>query len=350
MSNTRVCSSFHGGQLKNIRICDAFGAPCEMVFIPRFLLSDVIEGADALPHPAFVRDGKLLDGIYVSKYQNVVENGVAYSLPNRDPAVCIDYDEAHAACAKKGAGWHMMTAEEWGAIALLCQYNRFLPHGNNDGGKDVRESAYLARVTYRDEDKGAVRTATGTGPCEWFHDRTPKGIADLNGNVWEWMNGIRLVFGELQIFSGGAWRALSAENAAAIVPDGNGTTPNSLKLDFLDDRWVWTKNPICDMLAKPRHCAFSRVCADNSVGRGAQQYLWALGCLPFDPAEDYGGVSFYANNGKPERMLFRGGRYGQGYDAGIFKSCFDDPRTAKGEMIGFRAVYHQIKKDFGEQS
>lgn len=329
--------------LENVKLSDAYGNPSDMVFIPRFLLSDVIDGADSVVHPAFIKDGKILDGIYVSKYQNVLENGVACSLPDRDPAVCVDFEEACAACAKKGDGWHMMTAEEWGAVALLCQKNGFLPLGNNDGGKDIRESCYQARITYRNEEKGAVRTATGTGPCEWFHDRTPNGIADLNGNVWEWMNDIRLVFGEIQFFSDGEWHAMNARSGEWMLPDGTGTTPDSLKLDFCMDAWVWTAKPISDMYAKPRHCAFSCVRADESVGASVKQYLQALGCLPANPANDYGGVSFYANNAKPERMLFRGGRYGQGYDAGVFKNCFDDARTAKGEMIGFRSVYYNIQ-------
>lgn len=319
---------------------DRFGYPSVMVFIPRFRLCDVMDCGVELVHPAFVKDGEVLDGIYVSKYQNSLQNGVACSLPDRDPAVCINFDEAREACAQKGDGWHLMTAMEWGAVALWCQKNGFLPSGNNDGGKDIRETCVTARISYRDEEKGVLRTACGTGPVEWFHNRRPDGIADLNGNVWEWIDGVRLVFGELQLGLHDEWYALNAKTGEYIPTKEDGVTEGSVKLDFRSERWVWTGGVLADVFPKPRHCLFSKVRADDLVGENARQALYAMGLLPWDESFDYGGVSLYANNGKEERMMFRGGRYGQGIDAGVFKTCLDDPRTASGEMIGFRSVFY----------
>lgn len=82
--------------------------------------------------------------------------------------------------------------------------NGFLPYGNNNYGKDSRESNYKAIPSYlssSDESSGyyADRVATGTGPVTWSHNGALDGIYDLNGNVWEWSDGMRLVYGELQI-------------------------------------------------------------------------------------------------------------------------------------------------------
>ena len=69
--------------------------------------------------------------------------------------------------------------------------------------------------------------------------------------------------------------------------------------------------------------------------------LYSLGCLPCRTDYDYHGVSLYANNGESERIPFRGGRFGQGLNSGVFKTCFDDPRTYSGDVVGFRSAYYE---------
>lgn len=309
----------------------------EMVLLPRFRMCDVIDGASCAIHPAFVRGERTLDGIRISKYQNVVEKGLAYSAFDRDPAVNIDFDAAAKACADKGAGWHLMTALEWGAVALWCQKNGFLPYGNNDDGKDHREKAVTARVSFENREKGIVRVATGTGPATWSHDGTADGIFDLNGNVWEWQGNFRLVRGELQLADGAEWLALDGNTGCWITPDGEGTTSGSVKLDMRNGGWVFVKEPLTDPYPHARFAPFGLVRAEGLCD-AAKEVLLALALLPAE-GYSYDGVDLYANNGSAERMLFRGGRWGQRENAGLFKSCIDDPRTYAGEAVGFRAAY-----------
>ena len=245
-----------------------------------------------------------------------------------------------------------MTAMEWGAIALWCQKNGWLPYGNNGMGKDIREERSSARISFYDEKKGICRVATGTGSVEWSHNRRADGIYDLNGNVWEWSGGIRLVFGELQLLSDNAsdpyaqapdseaWRAVDGRTGALLVPNGSGTTENSVKLDFVQGAWQYVSDAVSDSSERARFCDFSEVSAHASVCRSARELLIALGLLGCGNSDGYGGVSLYANNGKAERMLFRGGRWGQGMNAGLFKTCFDDPRTYRGAAVGFRCAYY----------
>ena len=321
----------------------------ETVYVPQFLLSDVIEGAEAILHPAFVVNGRAVRGIYVAKYLASVdaESGRARACRGCDPAVRIDLDAASDAARKNGAGYHLMTAAEWGAVALLCRKNGFLPYGNNGDGKDVRETAYTATVSYRDDEKGIVRTATGSGPDTWNHNGRADGIADLNGNVWEWNAGMRLVYGELQFLTSpfadasadsDAWRALDGSTGDFIVPRGDGQTENAVKLDYRDGVWVYVRDGVESLHKGARFCDFASARAEG-LCRRAEVLLRAYALLPEGDRAAYDGVSLYANNGASERIPFRGGRWGQGLNAGLFKTCIDDPRTYAGDAVGFRYAY-----------
>lgn len=131
----QAVESASGG--KNTVMYDDKGNPSIMVMVPRFNLSDVIDGAPNLPHPAFVVNGAVKSEIWISKYQNVVHDGRAYSIPGMDPRTSVTYDQAKSYCAAKGPGWHLMTNAEWAAIALWCKKNGTMPRGNNNYGKDV---------------------------------------------------------------------------------------------------------------------------------------------------------------------------------------------------------------------
>ena len=321
-------------------ILDDRGVPSVMVYIPRFRMCDVAEGGSDAPHPAFVVGDRVLSGIYVSKFQNAAVDDRAASLPDVDPVVHIDYDTASRVCAEKGAGWHMMTAAEWGAVALWCRKNGWLPWGNNDLGRDHREGACRARISYENPEAGICRVATGSGPIEWSHNRRADGIWDLNANVWEWVGGLRLVCGEVQFCDAAddKWYALDGMTGERLLPDGSGTTPNSVKLDYTEGIWTYT-TVVNNTLAKPRFCEFNDVTADDALCASVREWLIALGLLPDHKGDDLAGVSFYANNGASERMPFRGGRWGQGANTGVFKTCLDDPRSYAGPAVGFRCVY-----------
>lgn len=316
----------------NSIITDDKGLPSVMVFIPKFKMSDVITGGSDSTHPAFIVNGVEKNGIYISKYQNKVYDGRAYSLPGEDPTCAINFDNAAARCSAKGEGWHLMTAMEWGAIALWCKKNGWLPYGNNNYGKDARETAYKAIPTLIGSDGKTNRVATGTGPVEWSHNKQLDGIYDLNGNVWEWNGGMRLVYGELQILEnndaadssnsqavGSAqWKAIDGTTGELIDPDGSGTTENSLKLDMVSSKWQWITGAQADRKDESRSSTFVNVSCADTVCDEAKELLYALALMPDDTAFDYQGDYFYANNGAAERTPCRGGYWYGGSYAGVF--------------------------------
>lgn len=332
---------------------DSTNLPSIMVYVPKFKLSDVLNTADNSTHPAFIVNGKEIAGFWMSKYQNKVYNNVAYSLPGEDPTVYVDLDTARVRCEAKGEGWHVTTAAEWAALALWCKKNGTMPKGNNNYGKDTSESSYKAIPKSYDDQKRICRVATGTGPLSWSHDGTPGGIWDLNGNIWEWCEGLRIVYGEVQILkdndaadqdnpktAGGAlWKAIDATTGDLVQPNGSGTTAGTVKLDYVSGKWKYVTT-ITNKEDKGQGCLFGDVTADTGIGDKAKLLLRALAMLPDDSAAsaDYQGDYFYANNGQAERCLARGGNWYSSGSAGVFDSDLRSGRGFSYGSLGFRSA------------
>ena len=341
-------------------IVDETDLPSVMVYIPKFKLSDVLTAGDSSTHPAFIVNGTEIPGFYISKYQNCVQSGVAYSLPAQDPANTINLDNSIARCEAKGNGWHLTTAAEWAAIALWCKKNGFQPLGNNNYGKDASESNYRAIPTYINGSNQICRVATGTGPLTWYHDKTLGGIADLNGNVSEWVGGIRLVWGELQILENNnaadpdnpqnntstAWKAIKASDGTLVTPEcsvndaGQTVSGNTVKLDFASSKWKFSTS-IANPQSDWKSCLFGDVSADSSISDAAKLLLRALALLPDDGAQvsDYEGDYVYWNHNVSERCVSRGGGWNNGAGAGVFSLSGGNDRSNTSGSLGFRSAY-----------
>ena len=345
----------------NIVQVDDTDLPSVLVFIPSFKISDVLAGGNDSIHPAFIVNGQQIPGFYYGKYQAKVSNSVAYSLPGEDPTANINFDTARSRCEAKGNGWHLSTNAEWAAIALWCKKNGFMPYGNNNYGKDTRESNYRAVPSMaRDGSNRIQRVATGTGPLTWSHDKTLSGIWDMNGNVWEWQGGIRFVYGELQILANNdaadpdnpqnatsvKWRAINASDGSLVDPESDPTansgslSGNTVKLDYLTNVWTWSTG-ITSSSDSSRSCAFGKVTATAAIGDAAKILLRALALLPDSDAleADYEGDVFWANNGAAERCVFRGGHWSYGASAGVFYLDGGGSRSSSYESLGFRVAY-----------
>ena len=106
---------------------DEAGRPSFMVFIPKFRMNQVITNGSDRIHPAFIVNGREREGFYISKYQNTKNEGGACALPGEDIWNDVGYADSWEACAAKGPGWHLTTVQEWGAVALWCKRNGFIP-------------------------------------------------------------------------------------------------------------------------------------------------------------------------------------------------------------------------------
>ena len=341
-------------------LLDDKGMPSVYVRIPKFKISDVITGGSDTVHPAFIINGQEIDEIYISKYQNIIVNDCAYSLPGQDPATSLNFDRALTVCANKGAGFHLMTNAEWAAIALWCRKNSCMPKGNNNYGKDSTESTYDAipatRETTGDNIGRINRVLTGTGPVSWSHNNDRSGIWDLNGNVHEWVGGYRTFAGEIQILANNnaADSSLSqAENSAqwkAIKEDGTLVAPgtaDTLKWDYKADPGTVNANKAFELAKSLSYQqtveapyggqSFESLTARTGVT--VPELLKALALYPAD-ANSHGGDYFYMRNlAADERLLSRGGLWSNGARAGVFCGDGDSPRSYANGALGFRSAF-----------
>ena len=338
-------------------LLDDAGMPSIMVKIPKMTYKQLGMGESTAIHPAFIINGQEVDAIYISKYQNIVQNSRAYSLPGVSPRASINFDEAKTACEAKGEGWHLMTRMEWGLLVRWCQANGVMPKGNNYYGKHRTESVYRAIPCAWDDQGRIIRTLTGTGPLTWYHDQEPGGIADLAGNISEWCGGIRLVYGEIQVLANnnGAdsaksqsetsteWKAIKASDGSLITPNGSGTTTGSIKMDWQNSKLVYstTKTGIAGEDSSTLNCTFGDITCTSAVSDAAKLLLQNLGLLMYgtDP-ELFSGHVIYANNVYKELCVGSGGTYITA-TSGLATPGLAD-RTMKTNTRGFRAAYVQL--------
>ena len=322
-------------------ILDDQGIPSVMVKVPLVYLDELGIGSAHTPHPAFIINDKVVPYIYVSKYINVIKNNRAYSIPNQDPANCITFDRAVEVCYNKGAGWHLMTAAEWGVLHNLITAQGLEPRGNTNNGRH-HVKTYEHGVLSPQNPTNVYRTLTGTGGKAW----EALGVCDIVGDVHKWVVA-RLVDGEIQIVPNNnaaihktdlganskAWKAI-LQDGSLVAPGTNGT----LKFDY-------TGNPANATSGFHITTTVEHKQTDDGAGYGAKDFgtLTAksgvtipdiLKALALFPNTDKTGRGFiyFRNNG--ERLLIRGGAYGDGGYAGEANGNFTLPRSISYVSVG----------------
>ena len=331
---------------KNTVLFDDLGMPSVMVPFPKLKMSDLIAGGSENIHPAFSVDGVEKSVIYVSKYQNIVLNERGYSLPMRDPRASLNFDQAVSYCRNKGKGWSLTPYSLWSAIALWCRKNGTMPRGNNNYGADHAYGHEKGVPTYYESGKIA-RCATGSGPNTWNHNWMPDGIADLNGNVWEWCAGMRLMNGEIQIIPYANCMAADASMGAsstfwkAIAADGTLVEPGTagtLKYNYVSGHIQLTSGDITPEDTW-RGDTYQNMTLDSALT--VPEIAKALLIYPDEPGGDYGGDGHYMNN-SGERLPICGGYWNYTSSAGVFGVALNYPRSSSGTNIGFRSAYCEL--------
>ncbi len=324
----------------NTVLFDDLGMPSIMVAVNKFNISDVITGGSETVHPAFIVNNTEKDTVYISKFQNIVRDNRAYSLPLRDPAASLNADQALTYCRNKGTGWVNTPYSLWSAIALWSRKNNTMPHGNNNYGQDVNYPLEKATPSMAKDGSGRVqRTATGSGPVTWNHNHHSDGICDLNGNVWEWCSGMRIVAGEIQIIPNANIFDSSVSNASdssawkAIKPDGTLVAPGTSGTLHYDSTFRLASSLTAATGSASGSYSTMGLESDLAVPELAK----ALLIYPDEPNGDYGGDYHYWNV-EGERLPICGGYWLFGANAGVFNVNLNNVRSNVNTNIGFRSA------------
>ncbi len=335
----------------NTVLYDSKGYPSIMCVVPRFNVEDIDPTLGTGTHPAFIVSGTQKSEIFVGKYQARIHDNHALSLPSQDPSVSINFDNANARCAAKGPGWHMMTNAEWMAVSLWCWKRGFMPRGNTNFGRDFAQTY----ETGRRQDglapglaEGNARTLTGSGPVSWYHDNTPAGITDLCGNVWEWVRGMRMVNGEIQIIPDNNAAETDADHGAAsplwkaVLQNGNLVNPGTagtLKYNATGVAGAGNPQLATSVTSQSNgETVASQLYKDVTAAAGVTvpNILKVLGIFPHTNTIDRGHL--YMRN-LDERIPLRGGDWNNIVNAGVFSIILHSARASTSTTFGFRPAF-----------
>lgn len=312
--------------MKNEVIFDNRGIPDIMVsFTP-----------DELGLPAELR-GRKVEAYLIGKYPATLIDGVPHSLPYQQPAVNINYDEAIRLCEAKGPGWHLITNDEWAALAHQSRKNGTLPRGNTNSGKSHSHPEEIG-TTYPDS---YGKTLTGSGPVTWNHDGTAEGVADMCGNIWEHVGGIRFVDGQVQVIpdNGAAAGADQSKDSKEWTPL---YSPDGDTIYYNVENGRIKLRPIA-----PDDQDYGGVCFTELDGSliDVPEKLIELGLYP---APGYDGTDYFWLDTDGERCVFRGGGWSDGADAGVFSFYGDYSRAYVAWSVGFRSAFVRYSGDSGD--
>ena len=322
-----------GGSQTIIR--DSAGNANAMFVLPRFTYADIGMTTDMGAGDITAFDfgsGSIKGEIFIGAY--LASGSGAVSAPRQDPRTSLDHTAARNACSAKGAGWHLMTAHEWAAIALWCMANGYEPIGNTNWGRSHAKTWMVGdRADNRapGDTAGTGRTQTGSMGSEATHTRTLGGIADLVGNVWEWQDGLLLQDGRFKISAYNTqaevdWAFVDAFLDASTPTGGSAILSNAVnnRLGAIGDNANAGNSANVDWRSMTKSGGY----VSNQAMK--RLLLEPAGALPQ-------GRIYMRNFG--ERLPSRGGGWSDGSNAGLAALRCYNSRVATHSDIGFRLAF-----------
>lgn len=194
---------------KNTVIYSPKGFPNIMYVLPAFRWEDVeaifpdynlgLTGS----LPAFLdKNGNQRSEIFIGKYMASITDGEIVSRHGVLPLANYSQPFMKDIITQMGSNWHLMSIHEYNAILLrmrmLFGYDE--NSGNSSRGRNLKkpfETGITENGVRPGEISVSVRTLTGSGPVSWNHDRTEYGISDFQGNLWETLDQISCVDGQI---------------------------------------------------------------------------------------------------------------------------------------------------------
>lgn len=352
---------------KQTVIYSANGTPCIMNIIPRFNIEDIEPSLGSGTHPAFIVNGIEKSEIFIGTYSaHLSDQGDLGSFPNQVPLVNKSYLEYLSLAQNNGSGFHLLTNAERSAILLWSWKNKTQPKGNTNYGRDafdtyetgLRIDRHNAGIA---DTGGQILTGSGSYPS-WRHDNTLFGISDLCGNVNEFVTGLRLVDGEIQIIDANnasdmstlsnetKWMSINKDGSLSTQFSSTSLKYNSTVAGTTEDcadpllttgitNFNGTEGDNSDTSTGYTSVAFQELALADDLLLSTDLTLAKVLCLyPFTNIGLNGNTIQIKNYGT--RYATFGGSYVDGYpSAGIFKLSLIASENLSSQTIGARIAF-----------
>ncbi|MBX5339492.1 hypothetical protein [Vibrio parahaemolyticus] len=273
------------------------------------------------PLDCFIRqDGSLRPYVDVPVYQASNLRGRAVSQADRDPWTSINADTARARCEELNADSLMMSHEIWAMLCWNMISQGFQPRGNTEYGRSHSNKNEFGRRTdgrVPDDRSGSARTLTGSGPETWRHDGTVFGVADMVGNVWEWVDGMKMSNGQF-IVADYTGQPEAEWSATGVYISETGQFTNVAPTTLNSGSQVWGSMP-------------------KASGYSGNERLQRLMIEPIACTAVLGGRFYWNLSG--ERFPLRGGGWNSASDAGLAALACHTERSFVVSSFGFRSAF-----------
>lgn len=314
-----------GGRLELVK--DAFGNAHLFGVIP--IQTYEQQGIAGCPFTGIIDAFRKADGTFWSEkriaiHKSVNIGGKTVSQAGKAPYVNLNFDEFKAKAAELGAGFRLLDIYDnalvnWIILGIVVRGGQ-APRGNTEWGRAhdaIHEMGTRVDGQVSNTRSGNGATLTGSGPNSWNHDGTSTGFADWIGNVWEWIDGLKMSSGEFVVAE------YSGQPESEWLRTGR----------YINAGHVFSMTaPPSPVASSARWGSFGKT--NDYIGH---ELLQRLMIEPIDCTKVLNGNFWYSTDGE-RSPIARAGWY-HGGDAGPVALHLGIPRSSRGSVIGGRLAF-----------